>query len=123
MWLHEDIIIVVQQPSLLAIGNDDFKKIRVCSKSPRTGLLRFTRNDGQPARSQYREESCHCETQSGKAIQPEKALALDCFASLAMTGSPLAHNTGRRVVIARRKAAKQSSRRRPSLWISSLHSQ
>ncbi|MDR1468952.1 MAG: hypothetical protein LBT00_06630 [Spirochaetaceae bacterium] len=42
----------------------------------------------------------HCEERSDEAIQWEKAVTLDCFASLAMTGRPLAmaggdgHNGG-----------------------------
>ncbi|MDR1468926.1 MAG: hypothetical protein LBT00_06500 [Spirochaetaceae bacterium] len=35
------------------------------------GNVPLARNDG---------ERCHCESRSGEAIQPGKALALDCFA-------------------------------------------
>ncbi|MDR1468925.1 MAG: hypothetical protein LBT00_06495 [Spirochaetaceae bacterium] len=49
------------------------------------GNVPLARNDG---------ERCHCESRSGEAIQPGKALALDCFASLAMTDRLLAM-TGR----------------------------
>ncbi|MDR1468067.1 MAG: hypothetical protein LBT00_02100 [Spirochaetaceae bacterium] len=52
-------------------------------EGPRARLLRSARNDGG---------CCHCESRSGEAIQPGKALTLDCFARQCAARLPPAHN-------------------------------